>query len=50
MGYFIPIDRVYKLLKENNYHFIYDSKVSFEDCENKRNKVKTSDKKDSDEE
>jgi len=50
MGYFIPIERVYKLLKENNYHFIYDSKVSFDDCENKRNKVKDSDKKDSDDE
>ena len=50
MGYFIPIDRVYKLLKENSYHFIYDKDVSFEDCENKRNKVKKSDEKDSDEE
>ena len=49
MGYFIPIDRVYKLLKENSYHFIYDEDVSFEDCENKRNKVKKSDEKDSDE-
>jgi len=33
MGYFIPIDRIYKLLEENNYQFIYDSKVSFEECE-----------------
>ena len=49
MGYFIPIDRVYKLLKENSYHFIYDEDVSFEDCENKRNKIKKSDEKDSDE-
>ena len=36
MGYFIPIDRVYALLKENNYHFIYDEDVSFEDCEKLR--------------
>ena len=49
MGYFIPIDRVYKLLKENSYHFIYDKDISFEDCEKKRNKVKKSDEKDSDE-
>ena len=33
MGYFIPIDRIYKLLDENNYQFIYDSSVSFEECE-----------------
>ncbi len=36
MGYFIPIDRVYKLLEENDYHFIYDKDVSFEDCEEAR--------------
>ena len=50
MGYFIPIERVYKLLKENNYHFIYDEKVSFDDCEKKRNKTGDSDKKDSEDE
>ena len=33
MGYFIPIDRIYKLLDENNYQFIYDSDKSFEECE-----------------
>ena len=32
MGYFIPIDRVYKLLEDNDYQFIYDSSVSIEDC------------------
>ena len=45
MGYFIPIDRVYKLLKENDYHFIYDKDVSFEDCEKER-KNKREPKKD----
>ena len=36
MGYFIPIDRVYKLLEENDYQFIYDNKFSIEDCEKNR--------------
>ena len=45
MGYFIPIDRVYKLLEENDYHFIYDKDVSFEDCEKER-KDKREPKKD----
>ena len=47
MGYFIPIDRIYALLEENNYQFIYDSKASFEDCENARKgKLKAEGKKD----
>ena len=33
MGYFIPIDRIYALLDENNYQFIYDKDKSFEECE-----------------
>ena len=37
MGYFIPIARIYKLLEENNFQFIYDSSFSIEDCENDRN-------------
>ena len=36
MGYFIPIDRIYKLLDDNNYQFIYDSSFSIEDCESLR--------------
>jgi S1-C subfamily serine protease len=36
MGYFIPIDRIYGLLKENDYQFIYDSSYDIADCENKR--------------
>ena len=48
MGYFIPIERVYKLLEENDYQFIYDSKFSVEDCEKARKK-KQGPEKDEDE-
>ena len=30
MGYFIPIDRVYQLLEDNDYQFIYDDKITIE--------------------
>ena len=33
MGYFIPIERVYKLLEDNNYQFIYDSSLTPADRE-----------------
>jgi len=46
MGYFIPIERVYKLLEENDYQFIYDEKVSIEDCEKARNKKQKPEKDD----
>ena len=36
MGYFIPIERVYKLLEENDYQFIYDESKSIEDCNQAR--------------
>jgi len=36
MGYFIPIDRVYKLLEENDFQFIYDESVTIEDCKKSR--------------
>ena len=36
MGYFIPIERVYKLLEENDYQFIYDNKISIDDCKKAR--------------
>ena len=36
MGYFIPIDRVYNLLEENDYQFIYDDKFSIDDCKKAR--------------
>jgi S1-C subfamily serine protease len=48
MGYFIPIDRVYKLLEENDYQFIYDNKVSIEEC-NKARKKKQKPKKEKEE-
>ena len=48
MGYFIPIDRIYNLLEENDYQFIYDDKVSIEDCEKAR-KEKQAPEKDDDE-
>ena len=48
MGYFIPIDRVYKLLEDNDYQFIYDSKVSIEAC-NKARKKKQEPKKEEEE-
>ena len=47
MGYFIPIDRVYKLLDENDYQFIYDDSKSIEDC-NKARKKKQEPEKDED--
>ena len=49
MGYFIPIERVYKLLEENNYQFIYNDKFSIEECNKARDK-KQEPKKDEEEE
>ena len=48
MGYFIPIDRVYQLLEDNDYQFIYDDSISIEDCKKARDK-KQKPKKDEDE-
>ncbi|MBC8436983.1 hypothetical protein H8D85_01520 [bacterium] len=36
MGYFIPIDRVYKLLDDNCFQFIYDKEFTPEQCEEMR--------------
>ena len=36
MGYFIPIDRIYKLLATNDYQFIYDTSFDIKDCEKAR--------------
>ena len=44
MGYFIPINRIYNLLDENHYQFIYDNTYSIEDC-NKNRKKNTEDEK-----
>ena len=49
MGYFIPIDRVYDLLDDNDYQFIYDDSKSIEDCEKAR-KEKQKPKKEKEEE
>ena len=48
MGYFIPIDRIYNLLEENDYQFIYDSNFSIEDCQKAR-KAKQAPEKDEEE-
>lgn len=50
MGYFIPIERVYNLLRENNYDFIYDSSISFEDCAKLRGEIEDEDEPDEDDE
>ena len=49
MGYFIPIDRVYNLLEENDYQFIYDDSISIDECKKVRKK-KQKPKKESKEE
>jgi len=38
MGFFVPINRIYKFLDENCYQFIYDPKFTFEKCEKEREK------------
>jgi len=45
MGYFIPIERVYNLLKENHYDFIYNPSVSFEECAELREERATKNEK-----
>ena len=49
MGYFIPIDRVYQLLEDNDYQFIYDDSYSIDDCKASR-KEKQAPKEDKDKE
>jgi len=49
MGYFIPIDRVYSLLEENDYQFIYDSSYSIDDCKKSRKAKQKPEKKSKDE-
>ena len=49
MGYFIPIDRVYQLLEDNDYQFIYDNSISIGDCEKARKEKQKPTKKDKDE-
>jgi len=36
MGFFVPINRIYKFLEDNCYQFIYDSSFTYEQCERMR--------------
>lgn len=36
MGYFIPIFRIYKWLRDNCYEFLWDPSISKEECDRKR--------------
>ena len=49
MGYFIPIDRVYQLLEDNDYQFIYDDSISIDECKKARKAKQKPEKKDKDE-
>lgn len=40
MGFFVPITRICKHLEENDYHFIFSDKVTYEECEIERNRKK----------
>ena len=44
MGYFIPIERVYQLLDDNDYQFIYDNDFSKEACEKSRKSKQSAEK------
>jgi len=48
MGYFIPIDRIYNLLEDNDYQFIYDDNISIEDCKKSRKAKEPEKEKDDD--
>ena len=50
MGYFIPIDRVYQLLEDNDYQFIYDSSISIDECKKARKAKQKPEKKSKDDE
>jgi len=39
MGYFIPIERVYKLLDDNCYQFIYDKNYTIKQCKKMRDSL-----------
>ena len=40
MGFFVPMPRIYKLLEDNFYQFIYDSKYTYEECQKLRESYK----------
>lgn len=45
MGYFVPINRIYKFLEKNFYQFIYDESFMYEACEEERIKFKEEQRK-----
>ncbi|MBC8427966.1 MAG: trypsin-like peptidase domain-containing protein [Candidatus Pelagibacter sp.] len=46
MGYFIPLDRIYTLLEDNDYQFIYDDSISIDECERNRKEIQSPEKED----
>ena len=40
MGFFVPMPRIYKLLEDNFYQFVYDSKYTYEECQKLRESYK----------
>jgi S1-C subfamily serine protease len=40
MGFFVPIPRIYRLLEENSYQFIYDEAYTIEQCDKLREDYK----------
>ena len=45
MGFFVPINRIYKFLENNCYQFIYDPNYTFEKCQEMRKKKEEERKK-----
>jgi len=45
MGYFVPISRIYNVLKKNNYEFLYDTSKTFEECKKARKREADRDRK-----
>jgi hypothetical protein len=40
MGFFVPINRIYKFLDDNCYQFIYDPEYTYEKCQELREEKK----------
>ena len=45
MGFFVPITRIYNLFRENQYEFLFNPEVTYEDCEKQRKLKAEEDKK-----
>ena len=39
MGFFVPINRIYKMLDKNHYEFIYDRNKTYEQCKQERERA-----------